>query len=203
MRAASARAAAERGQGRAAQAFPMLEAAAAKDQGFAGYLAAHLLALACRWCEFGLPARVAELDLITRSRSHAERVRDPRFRDERIALVSRFESWLADPVPDEPEASAALRATGDPDARRAYVDLVSARWAASGERSKLERLVPAALGDGTTLDFLLARLATQLFRQHREGLGEFSDAALKEAIKVCEEDLATERPWEFGAPAYA
>jgi hypothetical protein len=202
MRSRSARAAADFAQGRIGEAHNGLEQAAGLQDGFAGYLAAHLLALACRWCEFGEEQRVDELGLLAGSRAHAGRVRDPQFAKERGSLADAFEQWLAAPVPDWQAAASLLRATADPDARRAYKDLVSARWSAKGQWADWKHLVTAALADATALDFVLGRLAGHVLREHRDGLREFPDAALAEAISICAISLATSRPWELGPPAY-
>jgi hypothetical protein len=202
LRSASAQAAADFAQARQARAFATLDPAASFDQGFAGYMTAHLLALASRWCEFGVPARVGELGLITQSQSHAKRVRDPNFARERQELVNRFQQWLAAPLPKWPEVSTMLRATPDPDTRRAYKDLVSARWMAAGHWDDWKHLILAVLADATALDFVLARLAARMIREHREGMRDFPDAALAEALTLCAQHLATSRPWEFGVPTY-
>ena len=202
LRAASALAAAEFSQARTLEATTLLEGAAKRDQGFAGYMAAHLLHLACRWCEFGEPARAAALGLIQRSRQHAGRVRDPSFRDERLRLVDEFSGWFDAPSPMWPEVSALLRATPDPDARRIYKDLVSARWYSSGKWSDWDQLVLAVLADGTALDMILARLFAEVLRRHRAGVLSFPDSQLLEAIKICGSAIAPIGPWEASAPAY-
>ena len=154
LRATSAQSAAEFHQDRKVEAAALLENAATRDQGFSGYMAAHLLALMCRWCEFGAPERARFLGLLGRSRQHAERVRDPGFRDERIRLVDDFAKWFDAAPPSWPEVAALLRATPDPDARRAYKDLVSAQWCATGQWNDWHQLVLAVLADGTALDFI-------------------------------------------------
>ena len=129
-------------------------------------------------------------------------MRDPKFASERVELVDRFGQWLAAPVPEWDEVSALLRATPDPDTRRAYKDLVSARWSAERRWGNWGHLLVAAVADATALDFVLGRLAARVIRLHHEGFGEFPDAALAEAIALCGENLATSRPWELGTPAY-
>lgn len=202
LRVASARAAARFAQGGHAEASAALEAAAGLDQGFAGYVAAHLLALAARWCEFGRPERIAELDLVAKSRTHAERVRDPKFAVERGQLVNEFERWLVAPPPNADAVSAVLRATPDPDTRRAFKDLVSARWLSGGQWLGWKHLVLATLADATALDFVLGRLTAHAVREHREGARELSDAELNDAMALCAEGIATSRAWEVGTPMY-
>ena len=203
LRATNARAAAEFHQDRKVEAAALLERAATRDQGFSGYMAAHLLALMCRWCEFGAPERARLLGLLGRSRQHAQRVRDPGFRDERIRLVDDFAKWFDTASPGWPEVAALLRTTPDPDARRAYEDLVSARWCAAGQWSDWHQLVLAVLADGTALDFMLGRLFGEVCRRHRHGIRTFPDAELLEAMKICHQMVGTSRNWEIGAPAYA
>jgi hypothetical protein len=202
LKTVSAQAAADFVQGRSPDAVTKLESAGTFDQGFAGYMAAHLLAIASRWCELGAPERVGQLGLVAKSRSHANRVRDPKFATERVELVDRFEQWFAAPAPEWGEMSALLHATPDPDTRRAYKDLVSARWSAERRCGNWGHLLVAALADATALDFVLGRLAARMIRRHHEGVCEFPDAEFAEAITLCRENLATSRPWEVGAPAY-
>jgi hypothetical protein len=203
LRAFNALAAAEFCQGRKAEAAALLESAASRDNGFAGYMATHLLVLACRWCEFDEPDRAYALGLLDRSRGHAKRVRDPQFRDERINLVDEFAKWFAEAPPSWPEVAARLRMTPDPDARRLYKDLASARWSAAGKWNDWHELVFAVLADGTALDLILGRLFGEVVRKHRSGIRPFPDSELVEALKICHELNKTNRPWEVGAPAFA
>jgi hypothetical protein len=91
----------------------------------------------------------------------------------------------------------------DPDARRAYKDLVSAQWCAAGNWTDWHQLVLAVLADGTALDFILGRIFGEVFRRHREGNRPFPDSDLLDAMKICGEMIGTGRNWEIGAPAYA
>lgn len=203
LRCLSARAAAGATQDDRTSAATMLEAAGTADGGFAGYMSAHLLALASRWCELGVPARVAELGLVARSRWHAGRVRDPKFAQERQELVGRYEQWFAEPAPEWPEAASTLRLTADADARRVYKDLVAARWLAAGTSSGWGALISASLNDATALDLVLARFASRAVLRHRRGERDLPDAALAEAMTICGERFATSRPWEASTPAVA
>ena len=130
------------------------------------------------------------------------RVRDPVFRDERILLVDEFGQWFAAPSQTWPQVATQLRVTLDSDARRAYKDLVSARWLASGKRTDWDQLVLAALNDGTALDLILGRLFGEVLRRQRAGTIKFSEADLIDAIRICNQVIETNRPWETGAPAY-
>jgi hypothetical protein len=202
MRSLSARAAAEHAQERHADACTTLEEAGNLQLGFAGYLSAHLLALASRWFEFGAGQRALDLDLLGKSRFHAQRVRDPRFSEERRDLIDRFEAWTKAPTPAWESVAATLRETPEPDARRAYKDLVSACWAAEGRWEDWKHLMGAALNDATALDFVLGRLAARAIRRHREAVQALPDPQLAQALRICSEELATSRPWELGGPAY-
>ena len=202
LRGMSAQAAADFVQGRSPEAFTKLESAGSFDQGFAGYMSAHLLAIASRWCELGASERIGQLRLVEKSRSHAAQVRDPGFAKERGELVDRFEQWLGTPVPEWSEVSALLCVTPESDNRRAYKDLVSARWSAERKWENWGHLLVAALADATALDFVLGRLAARVVRRHHEGVHDFPDAALDEAMSLCSEHLATSRPWEVGTPTY-
>ncbi|HMF94036.1 MAG TPA: DUF4062 domain-containing protein [Vicinamibacterales bacterium] len=201
LRCLSARAAADATQDDRPSAIARLESAGRADGGFAGYMSAHLLSLASRWCELGVPARVAELGIIARSRWHAGRVRDPRFAHERQDLVARYEQWFADPPPGWPEAASTLRLTADADARRAYKDLAAARWLAAGKATGWGELISASLNDATALDLVLARFASRAIRRHNRGERGLTDAALAEAMTICGERFATSRPWDAGTPA--
>jgi hypothetical protein len=203
LRTASARAAAAAAQGRTAEARALLSSAVDLDSGFAGYATTHLLALAARWCELGDPAEAIAGNLPGRAAAHATRVRDPQFNAERQQLVRDFETWFAAPTPEWPEVAARLRMMPDPDVRRAYKDLVSARWSAEAHAHDWGQLVIATLADATALDTVLGRLWARAIRQHHAGARELPNAALIEAIDICARDIATSRPWDLAEPAYA
>jgi hypothetical protein len=195
MRTASALAAAELAQGDRTSAFATLESATGHDGGFAGYISAHLLTLASRWLEFNAPDRIDPLGLMTRALSQARRVRDPHFNAERQKLVGLYRLWLTQHTPDWAELSAMLRSTPDADTRRAYKDLVTARWAAEGRWDDWGPVVIATLADATALDFVLARLAGRTVQRHRSGVLDLSDDELREAVDLCALRFATSRPW--------
>jgi hypothetical protein len=197
MRSTSAVAAAQFAQGDNTTAFATLESAAAFDQGFAGYMSAHLLTLASRWSEFNASTRIGSLNLISKATSQAQRVRDPQFSGERQKLVEQFDQWLGQATPDWSRLSAMLRNTVDPDTRRAYKDLVTARWAAEGHWKDWGHVVVATLADATAVDFVLARLAGYAIRRHHSGARELMGAELAEAIDLCAQRFATSRPWDF------
>ena len=201
LRTASATAAAAFVQGDQNTAFTRLEEAGGLAEGYAGYMSAHLLNLASRWCEFGRPERVAANDLIAESRLRAQRVRDPSFAQDRQVLVDHFEAWLAEPLPAWSEVSARLRSTPDPDMRRALKDLVSARWLAAGHRDNWGDLVAAALNDATALDIVLGRLTCRAIGRSRSGDKPLSDAEVSRAVALCVARIAVSRPWEQVAPA--
>jgi hypothetical protein len=127
----------------------------------------------------------------------ADRVRDPRFRQERLDLVARFGQWEKEPVPDAQAVQSRLAELPDPDARGVWNDLAGARWAAPDVRDEpgLKGLVPLLLNDGTTLDAVLGRLVGP--RLHSLSPGD-----LAEAIGLCDRYFLDDRPWDLAGPAY-
>ena len=122
--------------------------------------------------------------------------------------------WLPQAVPAPAEVPARLDRMPDRDMRLAFIDHLSARWAAHGVPPApwpvvppsaapgetnwpgLKALVPLGLSDATTCDALLARLVAA--RSYALSPGD-TDAL----ITACARDLATGRSWEFGSPARA
>jgi hypothetical protein len=201
LRTSSATAAAAFAQDDVNTAVSTLDKAGGLVEGYAGYMSAHLLSLASRWCEFGKPEEVTARNLIGRSRSQAQRVRDPNFAKDRQALVDRFETWLSEPVPLWSDVFARLRTTTDPDARRAFKELVSARWLAAGRSDNWGELLSSALNDATALDIVLGRITSRAIRRSRSGEKPLSDADLTRAMELCAAHIALSRPWELVAPA--
>ncbi len=196
IRARSAKASAMFWRNRIQEALNELAQAGPID-GFAGFLVIHLLSLANRWKEFGLPQRVSELRLIEQAREQAARVRDPAFGFERGELVKNYDTWWAKPPANSDDALAALAGITDSDARRVYKDLASATWTSSpvATGDDLKELVSASLSDGTATDFIFARLFALRLREHRMGTHPFTDTELSDCIRVCEQQIAISRPW--------
>lgn len=196
IRARSAKASAMFWRNRIQEAWSELAQAGPID-GFAGFLVIHLLSLANRWREFGLPQRVTELRLVEQAREQAARVRDPVFGVERGELVKNYDTWWTRPPTNSDDALAALAGIADPDARRVYKDLASATWIAppADRGADLKELVSASLSDGTAIDFIFARLFALRLREHRIGTHPFTDAELSDCIRVCEQQIAISRPW--------
>ena len=201
MRAGSARAAALFWQGRREDAFDELIKASQCDGGFAGFGTLSLLALASRCHEFGDPARARQpiwgregnVSLLDGAQGIAGRVHADSFRQERLALVDSYLTWMAEDAPDLRALHNKLSTVPDPDVRRAYKDLASARWASPAGRDEvsLAGLIPIVLNDGSTLDALLGRwIGPRLAR--------LPDAELAEAIRQCAAGLLDLRPWELG-----
>ena len=201
MRAGSARAAALFWQGRREDAFDELIKASQCDGGFAGFGTLSLLALASRCHEFGDPARTRQpiwgregnVSLLDGAQGIAGRVHADSFRQERLALVDSYLTWMAEDAPDLRALHNKLSTVPDPDVRRAYKDLASARWASPAGRDEvsLAGLIPIVLNDGSTLDALLGRwIGPRLAR--------LPDAELAEAIRQCAAGLLDLRPWELG-----
>ncbi len=90
----------------------------------------------------------------------------------------------------------------DADTRRAFKDLVSARWLADGQLENWGELLVASLADATALDTVLGRLIGRAIREHHAGAVHFPDAALAEAMTICEAEIAASRPWDLWVPAY-
>jgi hypothetical protein len=196
LRAHSAKASALYWQSDHVQARKEWAEASSRDQGFAGLISMHLLSLVSRCCEFGEPHLIADAHLLARSRDHAERVRDPEFRAERLRLMDAYGQWLKEPMPGFDKLESMLAEIADPDARRMLKDLTSARWAAEGRSEDLKRLIPASLSDATALDFVLARL----FARSKSAL---PDAAIRDMLKITERDFTYSRPWAMTVPAGA
>jgi hypothetical protein len=167
---------------------PELDAAIKLDDGFAGFMSAHLLSLINRCHEVGNTQRATDVNLLGRANWHAGRVRDPVFRAERTLLQKAYVQWLALPVATFDELETMLAETADPDARRTLKDLASARWANAKAAEDLIRLIPASLSDGTALDFVLARFLAVKMQAA-------SDADLRRMIQIAERDFTYSRPW--------
>jgi hypothetical protein len=197
MRAMSAGASALFWQGAEPEALLQLAQAAFSDQGFAGFMAVNLLSLASRCREFGRPEKVREFKLFERSREHAQRVRDPQFSKERMALSDDFHVWFEAPEYSLDDLTGMLAGIPDADGRRVLKDLAGAQWSyppAKLRWRELKTLAGMALSDGTALDAVLGRLfAIQL--------PQLSDSDLAEAMRICEQDLSYGRPWMLAAQA--
>ena len=179
--------------------FDALKETASMSMGFAGYATVNLLSLANRCFEFGMPDQISApiwswgTTLLNEAMNQAHKVRDPEFRNERIALVQSYNAWMSQSTPDIETVREMLSKTPDPDTRRVYKDLMSARWSQPDHPNLegLKALVPMALADGTLLDAVLARLFGLC-------IGQLSDEDVAEAIRICMAHLATSRPWELG-----
>jgi hypothetical protein len=200
IRAGCARAAARFQQGDHGGAFDELADAAALPCGFAGYGTMAVLSMISLCFELGAPDRASspqwgptrDVSLGDLAMRHAMDVRDPAFQQERTTLVEAFLEWAAQPTPDIDGLRAFLAANPDPDFRRAYKDLASARWTSDptpANRAALRALVQLLLADSTTLDSVLARL-------FRVEMDKLADEALKDALIVCAEHFTEGRPWE-------
>ncbi|MEN9933832.1 MAG: hypothetical protein RLZZ387_411 [Chloroflexota bacterium] len=184
-RAFSAQAVALHRAGREAEAYLAVREAGSADKGYAGYATVTLLALANRWYDLGMPNR-GEWPwglLLGWAEGEAGGVRAVAFREERLRLVAAYRAWAArEDLSDVDAALAELDTMLERDIRLAYVEHLSARWAAAEPPvwEGLRRLVPLALSDGTALDAVLARLVGPRVRA-------LSDADLV----VCVESVVT------------
>jgi hypothetical protein len=204
MRALSADAAATFAQGDRDGAMSTLVDTSRRKPGFAGYASGAYLALASRCVEFGHADAVeqprwgpdANRSLIDLGREAAGRIMDLDFRAERGALVERYAGWLKEPEPDIRAVHGFIGVTPDPDSRRTYKELASARWAASAtadSRAWIKALVPMVLEDTTTLDAMLARVVGPR-------LSTLSDAELDAVAALVADRFTTGRPWDMGVP---
>jgi hypothetical protein len=181
-------------QGDRHAAFSQLDLAATEQRGFAGFLSLHYLALANRWWEFGEPDRVR--GLISSAAKYASNITNYEFRLQREQLVRDYEAWCTHNTPTTVEALEHLNAISTHDTRMAYLDHVSARWAASDPPNveALKTALPFVAADATALDAMLARLVGL-------HLTELSNNDFVEAVQACNQFLTTGRPWEFSQGA--
>ena len=142
LRAQSARAAARFWQGDKDGAFDLCRTAGEFPRGFAGYTLVALSELANRCHEFGESERAVaqswrtshNISLLDGAEDLASRVYDQDFREERVALVRDYRVWFEQPAPDLDTLRKTLAAMPDPDNRRVYKNLASARWAGACSR---------------------------------------------------------------------
>ncbi len=201
MRVLSAEASSLAAQGDRDAARAALVGASRQPVGFAGYASTAYLSLASRCVELGAIDAATQATwgpqedrtFVDLAGERAWRVRDREFRDERLRLVESYDAWLREPSPDLRAVQAFVAVTPDPDARRAYKDLASARWSVAGtpeSRDWLKALVPMVLEDTTTLDAILARVV-------RPKLAGLTDRELAEAMDVVATGLTAGRPWDL------
>jgi len=170
--------------------------------GYAGYAAVSLVAIANRCLEMGLPLEQVltqhdqeSREILEAASQSAGYARDMTFRARRVLLVHAYRSeWLLQPPPPIAELPSRFARMPDRDMRLAYIDHLAARWAAPGEANwlALKEIVLFSLSDATTLDAILARLVGQRCTA-------LSPDDVQRIIAACARDLATGRPWEYGA----
>lgn len=185
-------------------AFATLTQSSAQMLGFAGFASVATLMLADRCVEFGRRADatqpvwgpLANDDLLGAAARLAQSVHQLGFREDRVELVAEYARRFNGPVPDTQGGLDLLKGTPDPDTQLALARWLSAAWSdpvvpnVDGLKALL-RDRRFALRDATTLDAVLARL----IGQH---LGSLTDAQLEHALRTCESQLLTGKPWEFG-----
>ena len=204
IRALSADAAATFAQGDREGAMATLIDASRRAPGFAGYTSGAYMALASRCVEFGRAEIVNQAvwgpnvnrSLVDLSRDAAARIMDLDFRAERGTLVERYAGWLKEPEPEIKAIHEFIGVTPDPDSRRTYKELASARWAAAATpetRTWLKALVPMVLEDTTTLDAMLARVVGPR-------LSTMADPELDTIADLVADRFTTGRPWEIDSP---
>jgi hypothetical protein len=191
-------------QGDTAEALRTLESAAEAPAGFSGFAVLTLLSLASRCFEMGVPELAHapmgpySSGLLAAAASEAQCVSDPRLRQSREQLATRLSELIAMGPPQMQDVPAILSGLNGRAARLAYIDYVSACWSSPTAPNwpGLKSLVPLALTSATTLDSVLARVIGARISQ-------FNDTELKEALVICERDLATGRPWELRSSVFA
>jgi hypothetical protein len=201
-RALSAQAAAAHRYGRAEEALALLLEASREPTTYAGYGAVAILALVDRCHEFGRrdlpgdpiwgPGRTESL--YDQAMNLAGRVYDWQFRGERLELIQQHRTWAAEPAPEVGFVEQRLSSMPDIDARRAYLQHVSARWAASPDPQvarQVAALVPLSLFDTTVLDAILARLVAI-------DLPSLAERDLLVLTDLVEAHFTTGRPWQYG-----
>jgi hypothetical protein len=203
-RARSARAAAIFFEGDVVAAFEELEKADQLNIGMAGYSTLTILSFADRCHEFGQAERALsavwgynkDISLINGAMGVAQRVRDPKFRSERIKLVEEYNQAFK---ADHQGCYSIIFNTifMDPERDKVLLSLLSARNCWPPDKPKweaLKSLTPIVLDsvdDSTALDALLARIV-------RLRIKKMNDSEVEELVRVCEKYLTTGRPWEFG-----
>ncbi len=203
MRVHSALAAQENRLGKSKQADSIVAWLAAESHGYAGFATEHLLFLATRWLEFGLPERITQPISDWESRSLDEKldeqvsyVRDPEFRAELQMLIAAFRNWCqAGAPPTIAEGLEQLTRIQLVSERRVFVYFLSAYCSQqpNPNMAGLKALLPLVLDDGTLVDLVLARVLTAYLTQHA---GILDDAAFAEAQILVNESLTTGRPWQ-------
>jgi hypothetical protein len=191
IRAHSAHAGALFWQGWNDEAVSELRACENLQNGFAGYAVMTFLSLANRWLQFGDAARAT--NLAAEAMNYARRVLDAVFREERVRLVDNYLSWLKESLPVWDSVPTRIAAMPDPELRLAYIEQLSARWAAPNtqDAKALGELIPLVLSDGTTLDAVLGRYFGLV-------AGKLDEGSLLAAVRTCAAQLMTGRPWELG-----
>lgn len=200
-RAKSAHAAAMFFNGDVDGAFEELEKADQMDIGMAGFSTLTLLSFADRCYEFGHPEKAMnaiwgsnkDITLLDGALGVAQRVRDPKFRNQRIRLVEEYgQAFNADLVAAYSLVFKSIFV--NPARDMVLLAHLSAKCCCPPENPKweaLKSLVPLVLDDSTSLDALIARI-------FRLRIKELSDNEVVEAIRICTKYLTTGRPWEFG-----
>jgi hypothetical protein len=200
-RARSAHAAALFFEGNVDNAFNELEKADQMNIGMAGFSTLTLLSFADRCYEFGQPERALKaiwgydknVSLLDGALVVAQRVKDPKFRNERIKLVEEYcQIFNADIKTSYFKAVESIFKNHDK-----YMTLlshISAKCCHHHDEFKLgllKMILPLVLNSSTTLDTVFARI-------FRLSVKELKDDEVEEAIRICYKYLTTGRPWEFG-----
>lgn len=200
-RARSAHAAALFFEGDVDAAFKELEKADQMNIGMAGFSTLTLLSFADRCYEFGQPEKALKatwgndknVSLLDGALGVAQRVRDPKFRNERIKLVEDYLLiFNADIRTSYFKVVESIFKNHDKD--MTLLAHISSKCCYLHDEYKwklLKMILQLVTSSSTTLDIVLARI-------FRLSVKELKDEEVEEAIRICSKYLTSGRPWEFG-----
>jgi hypothetical protein len=200
-RATSAHAAALFFEGDVDAAFEELEKADQMNVGMAGFSTLTLLSFADRCYEFGQPGKALSsiwgfdksVSLLDGAIGVAQRVRDPKFRSERLKLVEDYRQiFNADIKTSYFKVFESIFKNHDKD--MTLLAHISSKCCYLHDEYKwklLKMILQLVPSSSTTLDIVLARI-------FRFSVKELKDDEVEDAIRICSKYLTSGRPWEFG-----
>jgi hypothetical protein len=200
-RARSAHAAALFFEGDVDAAFKELEKADQMNIGMAGFSTLTLLSFADRCYEFGQPEKAMKaiwgydknVSLLDGALGVAQRVRDPKFRNERIKLVEDYCQIFNEDIKTS-YFKVAESIFKDHDKDMTLLAHISSKCCYQHDdfkRKFLKMILELVTDSSTTLDIVLARI-------FQLSVKDLKDDEVEEAIRICTKYLTSGRPWEFG-----